>query len=203
MQYAHPVLIPSWPFAGLSTVAGAGSGVIVTGRDGVALATVRARKDRSTALARRVHELFRIDLPQGPHRRTAGDVGFAGTGPGAWLAMRDQGGHAFAASLKEAIGDVASVADQSDAYAVLRLFGPKIRETFAKLFSIDFHPKVFKPGDVSVTMAAHIGATLWRLENDIENDPAFEIAVSRSLAASFWHVLAESAAEFGVRIADS
>ncbi len=198
MQCPHPVLIPSWPFADLSTVSGAGSGVVVTGRDDVALATVRVRKDRSAALARRVHELFRIELPQGSHRSTTGDVGFAGTGPGAWLAMRDQGGHTFAASLEEAIGDVASVVDQSDAYAVLRLFGPKIRDTFAKLFSIDFHPRVYKPGDVSITMAAHIGALVWRLENDIENYPAFEIAVSRSFADSFWHALVDSAAGFGI-----
>jgi sarcosine oxidase gamma subunit len=49
---------------------------------------------------------------------------------------------------------------------------------------------------VASTLASHVGATLWRLE-DIDDLPVFEIAVFRSLAGSFWQTLTASAAEFG------
>jgi len=37
---------------------------------------------------------------------------------------------------------------------------------------------------------------LWQ----IDDSPTYDIAVPRSLAASFWHWLAESAAEFGLDV---
>jgi len=58
------------------------------------------------------------------------------------------------------------------------------------------HARSFAPGDVASTIASHVGATLWRLE-DADAAPVFEIAVFRSLAGSFWHTLTDSAAEFG------
>jgi len=197
MPNLHPILTPRTPFAGLSVKPTAGRGVIVCDRDGLGLATVLVRKAKNEALAQRLLEHLRIELPQGPQRTTAGDLALIGTGPGAWLATQERGGNAFAPSLREWIGDLASVSDQSDGYAVLRLSGPKVRDTLFKLIPIDVHPREFKIGDVASTVAAHIGVTLWRLEDDGNGSPVFEIAVFRSLAASFWHALGESAAEFG------
>jgi sarcosine oxidase subunit gamma len=104
--------------------------------------------------------------------------------------MCENGGNAWIAALKSAVGDTASVVDQSDAYGVLRLTGPKLRETLAKLVPLDLHPRVFKVGDVAATVAAHIGVSLWRLEDDADSQPTFELAVARSMAASLWHELA-------------
>ncbi len=196
MPDLHSILIPCPPFAGMSVAPPTNPDVIASDRDGLGFAMVLARKNKGAALSQRIREYFHIELPQGPHRTSAGDLALAGTGPGAWLATRDRGGNAFALSLMEAIGDLACVSDQSDGYAVLRIGGPKVRETLAKMFSIDLHPRAFKPGDVAVTVAAHIGATIWRLE-DSDGAAAFEVAVFRSLAAGFWHALADSAAEFG------
>lgn len=127
----------------------------------------------------------------------SGDFAIAGTGPGAWLVSMERGGNAFSASLRDVLESVASVSDQSDGQAVLRLAGPRVRDTLSKLVPIDVHPRAFPVGNVAVTVAAHIGATLWRLGDRADEEPVFEIAVYRSLAASFWHALSLSAAEFG------
>jgi heterotetrameric sarcosine oxidase gamma subunit len=195
------VLTPTAPFWGLLPVSAAGHGVIAIDRDGLGLATILVSKNRLGALSQRIGELFGVELPQSSRRVSAGDVAFASVGPEAWLATRESGGNAFTASLQDEIGSLASVSDQSDAYAVLRLTGPKVLETLAKMIPIDVHPRAFTPGDVASTVAAHIGITLWRLADSSDGTPLFEVAVFRSLAVSFWHALCTSAGEFGVTVA--
>jgi len=156
------------------------------------------RKGRLAALSQRVCERFGIDLPHGPRRVEGDGVTFAGIGPEAWLATSEQHGNVFAAYLKEALGDAVSVCDQGSGYAILRMTGPKLRETLAKILPIDLHPRAFAPGDVASSIASHVGATLWRLQDAADGSPVFEIAVFRSLAGSFWHDLTASAAEFGL-----
>lgn len=192
------ILTSRAPFRDLPDSDGPGRGVVVAERDGLALATVLVRKGGLAPLGQRVRERFGIELPRGPYRIAAGGVAFAGIGPDAWLAASESAGHAFAAALKDAIGDAASIADQSSGYAILRLTGPSLREALAKILPIDLHPRAFKPGDVASTIASHVGTTLWRLEDAADGSPVFEIAMFRSLAGSFWHALASSAAEFGI-----
>ena len=87
---------------------------------------------------------------------------------------------------------MASVTDQSDGYAVVRVSGPKARDVLAKGFPIDLHHRAFGPADVASTQVAYMGATLWQ----VDDAPTFEIALFRSFAGSFEHWLTESAAEF-------
>jgi sarcosine oxidase subunit gamma len=112
------------------------------------------------------------------------------------MAERDDG---FLPALRAALGDCAAISDQSGGGAVLRLAGPRVREVLAKGVMIDLHPSTFAPGDVAVTAAAHVGLTLWRLPDDATG-AVFEVAVARSLAGSFWHWLAASAAEYGLAV---
>jgi heterotetrameric sarcosine oxidase gamma subunit len=193
----QPPLTPRAPFMSLAFSPAGGRGVLVLDRDGLGIATVLSRKNSSGALAARVREQFGIELPHGPQRVTAGDVAFAGIGPETWLATSEMDGHRFAASLKEGLSPVAAVADQSSGYAILRLTGPKLRHALAKLVPIDLHARAFRVGDVAATIASHIGTTLWRLEDATDGSPVFEVAIYRSFAASFWHGLSSSAAEFG------
>ena len=197
------VLIARAPFMDLdaaSAASGSRRGVIVGDRDGLGLATVIARRGQIEALAQRIRERYEIELPRGNVRKEAHGVAFAGLGPETWLATSEMGGNEFSASLREEIGALASISDQSDGYAVLRLSGTKVRDTLAKLILIDVHPRAFKPGDVASTVASHIGITLWRLDDAADGTPVFEIAVFRSLAGNFWHVLTQSAAEFGLSV---
>jgi heterotetrameric sarcosine oxidase gamma subunit len=167
------------------------STLIVTERAELGLATVIARKGRAVALAVRVKERLGVDLPAAPQRETSNALSLMGTGPGTWLATHEQGMSGLLSALRENIGDLAAISDQSDGYAVLRLTGPEVPEALAKLVFIDLHPGAFGVGHVACNVAAHTGITLWRLE-DGPDGAIFELAVYRSFAASFRHALSAS-----------
>ena len=188
------LLTPTSAFPGPS--APAAQGMVVAERDGVGLATVIARKGRSDALAEGLRNLG-IELADGPRRSAAGDLAFNGTGPGMWLATHELGSDALRAAL-EPLAATAAITDQSSAYVVLRLGGPQVRETLAQLIPIDLHPRAFPAGAAGCTVAAHIGVTLWCLEDDGAN-AVFEIALYRSFAASFSHALSASIASADIR----
>jgi methylglutamate dehydrogenase subunit D len=200
MRERATTFVPVSPFFGLPRVQTGGGGVTVSLRDGVAMASVLMKKGRRAALEERVRAHYCVHLPQTPRRANAGEIAFIATGPESWFATFEQGDPGFAASLRRSLGDLASVSDQSDGYAVLRLVGPRVRETLAKLVPIDVHARAFPVASAAVTVAGHIGIALWRLEGDAEDAVTFEVALYRSMARSFWHMLNESAAEFGVEV---
>ena len=184
-------------FAGLPTAVGGGRGVIATERDGLAIARIAARGAQGARVSELLRAQLGIELPSAPRRVTRGDVGLAGVGPGTWLATRDSAGDEFVQSLRSSLGDSASVSDQSDAYVILRLTGPQVRATLAKLIPIDIHPRGFQVSDVTQTVCGYVGVTLWRLEDTAPGDPVFEIWAGRSLAVSLHQAISHSAAEFG------
>lgn len=204
MSPSHESLARSAPLAGLIDELGSRSegGVFVCERSGLGIATVLARKAAVEALLLRVHQQFGVELPQAPCRVSSGNVAFVATAPSAWLATCENKPNVWATSLRETTAGLASVADQSDGYTVVRLSGAKVRQTLAKLVPIDLHARVFKVGSAAVTVAAHVGILLWRLDDAADGSPTFEIALFRSFSESFWHALTESAAEFGLRCSD-
>lgn len=199
MPAPHSTLVPRAAFAHLPIVSGEGAGVVMSDRDGLGLATVLVRKGQHDALAQRIREKFALDLPRGPRRSANGDVAFIGTAPEAWFATNERVGNEFVKALAGATDGVASISDQCDGYAVLRLSGPHVRDALCKLVPIDLHPNAFAVGAVAATVAAHIGATIWRLD-DQSGSSVFEIAIYRSLAHSFGSALSASAAEFGFAV---
>ncbi|MDB5501160.1 MAG: sarcosine oxidase subunit gamma [Tardiphaga sp.] len=180
-------------FAGLRPV-GSGRGLIVRERIGLALATVMVRKGRTAALAAAVKEQFDIALPAGPHGSGSDSTSFLGTGPGRWLVTHDARTPGFVDSLSRKLEGLASVVDQSDAYGVLRLSGPSILEVLAKGVAIDLSAPAFPAGSVAATVVAHIGVTLWK----VDETPTIHVAVARSYAGSFLHWLETSAAIYGM-----
>ncbi|MFC4311596.1 sarcosine oxidase subunit gamma [Steroidobacter flavus] len=185
------------PFLDLPVASSPDAGVIACDRGGLGIASVLARRGRYEEFAGKCRQRFGVELLSGPRRSIGEDIAFIATGPNAWLATREDDANGLAVELAEALDDCAAIADQSDGQAVLRLSGPKTRETLCKLVPIDLHPRAFAVGDVAVTVAAHMGATLWRLPDEPKGHAVFEIAVYRSLAANFWTALTESAAEYG------
>jgi heterotetrameric sarcosine oxidase gamma subunit len=175
-------------FAGLAAAL-PGGGLVAVDRDGLGIASLSVRRGRRSVLQQRVAGALKIDLPDVPRRAVAGDTAAAGTGPGTWLVTREHAANALSEELRAVVGDSASVTDQSDAYAVIRLSGPGLRDILAKLVPIDLHPRAFAVGDVAATVLAHMGALLWRLEDDANGAAVIELAVFRSFAASLWHEL--------------
>lgn len=204
MTHTELTLAPRAPFLELPKEPVVDPCILVAHRD-LALASVLVRKGQRSVLAQRLREALHIELPAGPRRCIHGSLALAGIGPDAWLASEEGGGHALAAQLRETIGDLASISEQSDSYAVLRLEGPRLRDVLQKLVAIDLHPRVFEANHVAVTAAGHIGVTLWGLQDargeDAEGASVFELAVFRSLATDFGRLLSESAAELGLGLA--
>ena len=173
-------------------------GVTVSIRDDLGSATIMVRRGADEQLKQRVKTAYGVDLVPGPRRNASGSIAFLGVGPATWLATQDGGDNAFSASLKQAVGDAASVTDQTDGYVIHRVSGPRIGQALAKGFPIDLHNRAFAPGAVAVTAVSHLGAIIWRLDDSADGAPVFEIAVFRSLADSFRRWLEDSTAEFGL-----
>lgn len=120
-----------------------------------------------------------------------------GVGPGHWW-VESASVPLSGDDLQTRLEGMASVFDLTDSRVVLELGGPRIRDALAKMLPIDLHPSVFRTGDVAVTIANHIGVTLWRTSDPPSADaPQYRLAVARSYAASFWRGFVASAAEYG------
>ena len=199
---ADVVPLPSSALAGIAAPgrygrAGAAPGVEASEVSGIGLASVSARKDRHDKLAAAVRTSFGIDLPTAPRRIDGPELSMIWTGPEQWLAMRmawpEQGMEAL---LRAPLAPHAAIADQSHGRVILRLSGPRVRDTLAKGFDIDFHPHVFRPGDTAVTQVAHIDVQIWQLDAA----PTYEIAAFRGFAGSLWRWLELAAAEYGLQL---
>jgi heterotetrameric sarcosine oxidase gamma subunit len=170
-------------------------GVIVELPGSGTLAIIAAREDRRSALKESALSRFAINLPDLPRRVEGHDIAFIWTGANQWLAHGPPGKESL---LAEAFSGLASVVDQSHAWALLRITGPRARDALAKGVAVDLHPRAFSTGFAAATSVAHIAVLLWQLDER----PTYEFAVPRSYALSFWHWLQASAAEYGVEFAD-
>jgi heterotetrameric sarcosine oxidase gamma subunit len=161
------------------------------------LAIVEARKGLEAQFIEQMQGLTGLRPPPGPRRVSSGALALLGLGPSRWLAIAPSDAAAAIEALERAVSGSGSFIDQTDGLAVLRIGGPRARETFAKGLPIDLDASAFAIDDVAVSAVAHIGVTIWRLDDA----PTFEIAAPRSYAGAFAHWLQESAAEFGLEVA--
>ena len=176
-----------------------GDGVVITLRTDLRLASLIVADGRPHGLAAAVKTRLGLNLPVRPGATYSAGFGLIWTGPSQWLLVAENT-TGFSEALVT-LSEHAAIADQSRSRAVLRLTGPRVRETLAKGCMIDLHPTVFLPGDAASTSIAHIGALIWRRDDaPASADAAFEMAVPRSMAGSFWSWLAASAAEFGATV---
>jgi methylglutamate dehydrogenase subunit D len=186
-------LVHESAFAGLRA-AGAGKGVVAVERVGLAIATVIRRRGKSRELSAAVTANFAVDLPVGAEWTANNGVAWLGTGPGKWLAIGESRDTEFVGELETKLGGFASVVGQSDGLGVLQLSGPTLFKTLEKGVQIDLAPGAFPTGSVAVTSVAHIGVTLWK----VDDQPTVDVAVARSLCNSFLHWLEASAALYGL-----
>jgi heterotetrameric sarcosine oxidase gamma subunit len=169
-------------------------GVVIAPRTELALATVMARAGKASELAHRAAAAFGIELPLTPRRVNAGTVSFVWAGPDQWLAaMEHVDGHVFERKLRRDFAGLASVVDQSDGRSIIRVGGPKARETLAKGIPLDLDPRAFRVNAAALTIAGHINVHFWQ----VDETPSYEFAVFRSFGVAFWEWLLEASAEFG------
>jgi heterotetrameric sarcosine oxidase gamma subunit len=98
-----------------------------------------------------------------------GAVAWAGIGQ--WLVTGHEPGEVAAR-----LHDIAAVADQSDAWAGLRLTGGAAAEVLARSAPLDLHPRAFPPGAAARTLLRHVPLLMSRGET------GFDLLVPRSYA---------------------
>jgi sarcosine oxidase subunit gamma len=170
------------------------TGITITPRHDLALAYVIASDKDEVATAELFLQRLGIKLPLKPRATSSGNLTLVWSGPSQWLAVSTQAG--LSRRLAEELKGRATIADQTDARAVLVLEGARVRDVLAKGCPVDLHPHGFGPGDAAVTAIVGIGVQLWQAKKS----DALTIAVARSMAGSFWSWLTHSAAEFGVEV---
>jgi sarcosine oxidase subunit gamma len=176
---------------------GGAPGVVLSERVDLGLATVATRRGKADELAAAVHAAYGVDLPSGSSVATGVTVAFMGTAPRQWFAVSEAlANGALADDLTARLAGLASITDQSDGRAVVRISGPCAREVLAKGLPIDLHPAVFRAGSAATSTISHMGAQVWQ----VDDAPTYDIAVFRGFAASFLRWITSSAAEYGYTV---
>lgn len=172
-------------------------GLSIAERRDLGIATVAARKGQAGALKAAVREAYGVELPNDSRIVRGEQVSFVGYAPDQWLAVSDAlAGEALARDLGQRLKGLASISDQHGGRTVLRLSGPRAREVLAKGLPLDLHPRAFGPGSAATSTISLMGVQLWQ----VDDTPSYDIALFRSVSASFWRWLTASAAEFGYEI---
>lgn len=119
-----------------------------------------------------------LDAALGLRFPAPGEVYAAGDALAVWSGR----GQAFViGAAVPALGGLAAVTDQSDAWACLRLEGPGSEAVLARLVPLDLRAASFAPGRAARSGLNHIMALIWR------DEAGFSILVMRSFAQSAWH----------------
>ena len=105
--------------------------------------------------------------------------------------------------LQGAFAGIASLSDQSDGRALIRISGPDARKMLAKISSLDFDDAVFPVGTAASTSVDHTTVNLWRSADAADGSPVFNLLVFSSFAESLWHTILDSSAEYGVEVSES
>ena len=172
-------------------------GVVIEERVGLGLATVAARKGQAGALKAAVLQAYGVDLPDSSRFAQGPAVSFVGYGPGELLAVSAKlANEALARDLAQQLKGLASISDQSGGRTVLRVRGARAREVLAKGLPIDLHPSAFGPGSAATSTISLMGVQLWQ----VDDAPTYDMAIFRSVSASFWRWLTASAGEYGYEV---
>jgi sarcosine oxidase subunit gamma len=133
--------------------------------------------------------------PAGPAAALGAGTALVWSGPGQWLLVAER--TVPTDGLAAALGSSAAVIDQGHSRAILRISGPKAREALAKGCMLDLHPRAFRAGSAASTVIGYVATQIWQ----VDDAPAYDLSVYRSMAGSFWHWLAGACAEFGYEVA--
>jgi sarcosine oxidase subunit gamma len=173
-------------------------GVVVSERAGLGLATLAARRGAPLRVA--VKASYGVDLPEGSAIVHGPAVSFIGYGPGQWLAVSESlANEALAGDLAQKLKGLASISDQSGGRTVFRISGPRARDVLAKGLPIDLDPRFFPLGSAATSTISLMGVQLWQTDDT----RSYDVAVFRSVSASFWRWLTASAAEYGYEVTSS
>jgi sarcosine oxidase subunit gamma len=159
----------------------------ITERFDVALASVAARRGRSEDLAKGAGAAG-LPLP-GPARYEAGKVyAVFWTAPEMWFVEAPFASHELIeTTLRAALGNAASVTEQTDAWVAFDLAAPDLSPLLERLCNVDF--RTVSDGHATRTMIEHLGCYLIK-----HGAGSARIYGPRSAAESLLHALQVAAA---------
>lgn len=159
----------------------------ITERTDVALASVAVRKGRMADLAT-VAQKAGVPLPGPATHQTGTPYSAFWTAPEMWFVEAPYASHELIADmLRQALGDAASVTEQTDAWVIFDLSAPDLAPLLERLCNVDF--RVVADGYATRTMMEHLGVYL------IKHDTGTaRIYGPRSSAESLLHAI-ETAAQ--------
>jgi sarcosine oxidase subunit gamma len=160
-----------------------------------------ARRGQWQATAEAAARLFGVSLPAGPRVVRANRSTLIWSGPDQFLALsnRSPNGSVLAAA-QQFFPGIASLSDQSDGRALIRVSGPAARAMLAKLISLDLHPQAFPSGSAATTSIDHTGVNFWRGDDTDNGEPTFYVLLFSTFAESLWDTMLDAAAEYGLDI---
>jgi sarcosine oxidase subunit gamma len=182
----------------------AAAGVVLTEIRDFDLVQIMARRGQWDATAKAVKAHYGVAAPSVRAVAAGKTATLIWSGADQVMALSPRAPGAFQPldALRTAFEDVASLSDQSDGRCLIRMSGPRVREMLAKLSSVDLHEGMFPVGAAATTSIDHTAVNLWREGDAADGSPVFNVLVFSSFADSLWHTIVDSAAEYGIEVAN-
>lgn len=159
----------------------------ITERTDLALASVAARRGRMTDLSAAAQGAG-VPLPEAARHQAGAPYSAFWTAPEMWFVEAPYGSHELIADLlKTALGDAASITEQTDAWVAFDLAAADLAPVLERICNVDFRsaPK----GYATRTVIEHLGVYLVKLDQG-----AVRLYGPRSSAQSLLHALEAAAA---------
>ncbi len=198
-EFSWVATTPLWRalVAGHHGAAGS-AGLSMSELTGFELVQVMARRGQWDAAAKAAEQHFGAAAPARPKAVAAGKALLIWSGPDQFLVLSERGSATDTA--RPSFAGTASLSDQSDGRALIRISGARARDMLAKVCSLDLHPSAFPVGAATATSIDHTSVNLWR-GDDADGSPVFNLLIFTSFAESLWRTLLDSGAEYGIEIA--
>lgn len=162
------------------------TGLMITEVTDRALVSLTARNDQADATRDKAWTLFGIDLPDVGTSAMGNTHSAFWIGPESWMIDAPyEGNEDLARQVKHAMGDCASVVEQTDGWCRFDLGGVASNAVLERLCNAD--STHMAEGAVTRTQIHHLGCFLWCRED------GFAVIGPRSSAASLHHALMQAA----------
>lgn len=157
-----------------------------------ALYSVAPYRDRQDAVNSVLSAWFKIELPaEGRANFTAGDDGacLLSSALGQWFLRKPEERDPDPAALMAALGPLAAVTDQSDAWVQIEITSIDTAPNFERLTALDLHPDHFPVGASARTVIEHVNVILTRLPPNGPDRYRYLLLSPRSFAGSVLHAI--------------
>jgi sarcosine oxidase subunit gamma len=158
-------------------------GVTLTEAHPEAITSVAPHRGRAREVSDHLMAAVGVDFPKPGHATGGDEVRAVWSGPGQALVL----GPAVSVA-------GAALTDQSDAWAVLHLEGPRAEDVLARLVPVDLRRSAFRQGHTARTLLGHMTCSVTRIGAE-----RFEILVFRSMAKTAVHELTRAMGHVAAR----